>query len=60
VPCGFARNGLPVGLQIVGRMYDDATVLRAAYAYEQAQPWRKMHAPIVTAAKADKAAAVPA
>jgi aspartyl-tRNA(Asn)/glutamyl-tRNA(Gln) amidotransferase subunit A len=46
VPCGFARNGLPVGLQIVGRMYDDATVLRAAFAYEQAQPWRKMHAPI--------------
>jgi aspartyl-tRNA(Asn)/glutamyl-tRNA(Gln) amidotransferase subunit A len=51
VPCGFARNGLPVGLQIVGRMYDDATVLRAAFAYEQAQAWRKMHAPVGQAAQ---------
>ncbi len=63
-PCGFARNGLPVGLQIVGRMYDDASVLRAAYAYEQAQPWRKMHAPIgqigKSAAGAGSAAPEPA
>jgi aspartyl-tRNA(Asn)/glutamyl-tRNA(Gln) amidotransferase subunit A len=34
VPCGFARNGLPLGLQIVGRRHDDATVLRVASAYE--------------------------
>lgn len=38
VPCGFAGNGLPVGLQIVGRMYDDAGVLAAAAAYELADP----------------------
>ncbi len=38
VPCGFAANGLPVGLQIVGRMFDDRGVLAAAYAYEQADP----------------------
>ncbi len=36
VPCGFTKDGLPVGLQIVGRMYDDAGVLRAAHAYETA------------------------
>lgn len=34
VPCGFA-NGLPIGLQIIGKAFDEATVLRAAHAYEQ-------------------------
>lgn len=46
VPCGFTRAGLPVGLQIVGRMFDDRTVLRAARAYEQAHQWRKMRPPL--------------
>jgi len=45
VPCGFTKTGLPVGLHIVGRMYDDATVLRAAHAYEQAHDWRKRRPP---------------
>ncbi len=35
VPCGFTTSGLPIGLQIVGRPFDEATVLRAAYAFEQ-------------------------
>ena len=39
VPCGFDRDGMPIGLQIVGRLYDDALVLRAARAFEQAQPF---------------------
>lgn len=38
VPCGFTGEGLPVGLQIVGRMFDDTTVLRIAAAYEAANP----------------------
>lgn len=38
VPCGFTKGGLPVGLQIVGPMHNDALVLRAAYAFEQARP----------------------
>ncbi len=38
VPCGFTKDGLPVGLQIVGRMYDDAGVLVAARAYEALHP----------------------
>ena len=43
VPCGFTSSGLPVGLQIAGRWFDEATVLRAANAYEQAAPWSEMH-----------------
>lgn len=39
VPCGFTSAGLPVGLQMVGRMFDDATVFRAAAAYEAATDW---------------------
>jgi aspartyl-tRNA(Asn)/glutamyl-tRNA(Gln) amidotransferase subunit A len=38
INCGFTRDGLPVGLQIVGRMFDDAGVLAASAAYEAANP----------------------
>ncbi|HEX5320062.1 MAG TPA: amidase [Stellaceae bacterium] len=40
VCCGFADNGLPLSFQIVGKRFDDATVLRAADAYERATPFR--------------------
>jgi aspartyl-tRNA(Asn)/glutamyl-tRNA(Gln) amidotransferase subunit A len=39
VPCGFSKDGLPIGLQIVGRRNADIAVLRAAAAYEAAAPW---------------------
>jgi Asp-tRNA(Asn)/Glu-tRNA(Gln) amidotransferase A subunit family amidase len=39
VPCGFTKDGLPIGLQIVGRRFDDVTVLRAAAAFEKLAPW---------------------
>ena len=41
VPCGLTRDGLPVGLQIVGRRFDDVGVLRASAAFERARPWRE-------------------
>jgi aspartyl-tRNA(Asn)/glutamyl-tRNA(Gln) amidotransferase subunit A len=41
VPCGFTRGGLPIGMQITGPPNDEATVLRLAYAYEQATAWHK-------------------
>ena len=39
IPCGFTRDGLPIGLQIVGRRLGDATVLRASATFEEALPW---------------------
>ena len=39
IPCGLTGQGLPAGLQIVGRMHDEPTVLRAARAWEKARPW---------------------
>lgn len=45
VPCGFA-DGLPVGLQIIGKPFDEATILRIAYAYEQTTDWHKLRPPI--------------
>jgi aspartyl-tRNA(Asn)/glutamyl-tRNA(Gln) amidotransferase subunit A len=39
VPCGFTASGLPIGLQLLGRHFDEAAVLHAAYAYEQATEW---------------------
>ena len=39
VPCGFTADGLPVGLQIVGRRFDDLGVLQASAAFEAIQPW---------------------
>jgi len=39
VPCGFTATGLPIGLQIAGRPFDESTVLRAGYTYEQGTEW---------------------
>jgi aspartyl-tRNA(Asn)/glutamyl-tRNA(Gln) amidotransferase subunit A len=38
---GFASNGLPLSMQVIGHPFDDATVLRVAHAYEKATPWRE-------------------
>jgi aspartyl-tRNA(Asn)/glutamyl-tRNA(Gln) amidotransferase subunit A len=46
VPCGFDSGGLPLSLQIMGRAFHDATVLRAAHAYEQATEWHRRRPPL--------------
>lgn len=43
IPCGFDPDGLPIGLQLVGRLFDDATVLRVADAYQQVTEWHRAH-----------------
>ncbi len=43
VPCGFTEAGLPAGLQITGRLFDDATILRLAHHYQQATEWHRRH-----------------
>src|SRR5262249_27127221 len=47
IPCGFTSQGLPVGLQIVGRRRGEAAVLRAAAAFEAARPWAAHVPPVV-------------
>jgi aspartyl-tRNA(Asn)/glutamyl-tRNA(Gln) amidotransferase subunit A len=46
VPCGATADGLPIGLQIVGRRFDDITVLRASAAFERARPWADRRPPL--------------
>ena len=46
VPCGFSAAGMPMGLQIVGKPFDEETVLRVAHAYEQNTDWHNCRAPI--------------
>ena len=47
---GFSGDDLPLSMQIAGRPFDDATVLRAAHAYEQATPWRKRRPALIAGA----------
>jgi aspartyl-tRNA(Asn)/glutamyl-tRNA(Gln) amidotransferase subunit A len=46
IPCGFTGEGLPIGLQIVGRPFDEATVLRVADAYQGATDWHTRRPPL--------------
>ena len=43
LPCGFSQSGLPLSMQLAGRPFDEATVLRAGHTYEQATEWHKRH-----------------
>ena len=46
VPCGFSPEGLPIGLQIVGRRFQDLKVLQASYAFERLMPWAQLRPPL--------------
>ena len=45
IPCGFDSRGLPVGMQIVGRVFDEAAVLRVGHAYQRETEWRLRRPP---------------
>jgi aspartyl-tRNA(Asn)/glutamyl-tRNA(Gln) amidotransferase subunit A len=49
VPCGYARDGLPIGLQLTGRPFDEETLFRVAGAYEAATDWRRRRPALETA-----------
>jgi len=53
VPCGFSSDGLPIGLQLVGRRFEDATVLRAGQAYQLAAPLTDQRPQLFTAGAAE-------
>ncbi|WP_271628688.1 Asp-tRNA(Asn)/Glu-tRNA(Gln) amidotransferase subunit GatA [Caldicellulosiruptor sp. DIB 104C] len=42
IPCGFDSNGLPIGLQIIGKAFDEETILRVAYTYEQNSGYKNL------------------
>jgi aspartyl-tRNA(Asn)/glutamyl-tRNA(Gln) amidotransferase subunit A len=42
IPCGFSTRGTPIGMQVIGKHFDEATVLRVAYSYEQATKWHTL------------------
>ena len=46
IPAGWTRDGLPVGLQIIGRPFDEMTVLKAASAFEEVSPWEHLKPPL--------------
>jgi aspartyl-tRNA(Asn)/glutamyl-tRNA(Gln) amidotransferase subunit A len=46
MPCGFTASGLPIGLQLTGRMFDEATLLRVSDAYERDTEWSRREPPL--------------
>lgn len=46
IPCGFSSQGLPIGLQIIGRHFDEEKILQVAHAYEQSTEWHKRRPPL--------------
>jgi aspartyl-tRNA(Asn)/glutamyl-tRNA(Gln) amidotransferase subunit A len=50
IPCGFDANGLPIGLQLAGRPFAEARLLRLADAYQRDTDWHRRHPPVIEAA----------
>jgi aspartyl-tRNA(Asn)/glutamyl-tRNA(Gln) amidotransferase subunit A len=47
IPCGLTREGLPIGLQLIGRPFEEGTVLQLAHGFEAATAWHRQHPPIL-------------
>ena len=48
LPCGFSAGGLPVGLQVVGKPFEESMILRIAHAYQQLTDWHRREIPVNT------------
>ncbi len=46
IPCGFSKEGLPIGLQIAGPLFGESSVLALAHAYQQETDWHKRRPPL--------------
>ena len=46
LPCGFSRNSLPMGLQIIGRPFDESGIIKIANAYEKSTDWHLRRPPV--------------
>jgi len=46
IPCGYSKDNLPIGMQLIGKPLDESTLLRIAYTYEQATDWHKKRPPL--------------
>ncbi|HID89757.1 MAG TPA: Asp-tRNA(Asn)/Glu-tRNA(Gln) amidotransferase subunit GatA, partial [Anaerolineae bacterium] len=55
LPCGFDQRGLPIGMQVIGPAFGEETVLRVAYAYEQATDWHKRRPSVPTTSNVQRA-----
>jgi aspartyl-tRNA(Asn)/glutamyl-tRNA(Gln) amidotransferase subunit A len=49
LPCGFDRQGLPIGMQLIGSVLGETRLFEVAHAYEQATPWHLKRPPILSA-----------
>jgi aspartyl-tRNA(Asn)/glutamyl-tRNA(Gln) amidotransferase subunit A len=50
IPCGLTRSGLPIGLQLLGKPFDEATLLQTAHQFERVNDWHKRLPTLATAA----------
>jgi aspartyl-tRNA(Asn)/glutamyl-tRNA(Gln) amidotransferase subunit A len=46
IPCGFTSGNLPIGMQLIGRHFDEETILKVSYAYEQSADWHRRKPPL--------------
>ncbi len=46
IPCGFSSNGLPIGIQVLGKPFDEGSVIHVAHAYEQHAGWKERRPPL--------------
>jgi aspartyl-tRNA(Asn)/glutamyl-tRNA(Gln) amidotransferase subunit A len=47
-PCGFSKNNLPIGIQLLGKPFDESVLLRMAHQYQKETDWHKKYPPVLS------------